>query len=130
MSTFVDTSALFAFLDRSDARHRDAVEWLSQTSSDENLVTHSFVMVETSALVQRRLGTPALRTFHADVSARLEVETVATSLYEAGVIALLAAASHVSLVDHVSFEQMRRRGLRRAFAFDVDFATAGFETVP
>jgi predicted nucleic acid-binding protein len=33
----------------------------------------------------------------------------------------------VSFVDWVSFEVMRRRGLRRAFAFDPDFRAAGFE---
>jgi predicted nucleic acid-binding protein len=130
VSTFVDTSALFAFLDKSDARHADAVRWLSQISADEQLVTHAFVMVESSALIQRRLGIPALRIFHNAVAARLDVDHVGASLYEAGIIGLLAAASPVSLVDHVSFELMRRRGLRHAFAFDADFATAGFETVP
>lgn len=35
-----------------------------------------------------------------------------------------------SLVDHVSFELMRRRGLRTALALDVDFAREGFELTP
>jgi predicted nucleic acid-binding protein len=35
-----------------------------------------------------------------------------------------------SLVDWVSFEVMRRRGIETAFAFDRDFATAGFAVVP
>jgi len=35
----------------------------------------------------------------------------------------------VSFVDRVSFEVMRRRALRRAFAFDEHFAEHGFELV-
>jgi predicted nucleic acid-binding protein len=30
----------------------------------------------------------------------------------------------------VSFEVMRREGLDAAFAFDADFAAAGFQTIP
>jgi predicted nucleic acid-binding protein len=33
----------------------------------------------------------------------------------------------VSLVDRTSFEFMRQRGIRRAWAMDADFATEGFE---
>jgi predicted nucleic acid-binding protein len=34
-----------------------------------------------------------------------------------------------SLTDAVTFELMRRERIARAFAFDQDFATAGFELV-
>jgi len=37
-----------------------------------------------------------------------------------------AGRRHVSLVDHISFLVMNRRGLTRAFAFDPHFKTQGF----
>jgi predicted nucleic acid-binding protein len=47
--------------------------------------------------------------------------------HAAGVAALLAALpTRISLVDFVSFEVMRERGISRAFAFDDDFRKAGF----
>jgi len=36
----------------------------------------------------------------------------------------------VSLVDLVSFQVMREQDIARAFAFDRDFRTAGFSTIP
>jgi predicted nucleic acid-binding protein len=33
-------------------------------------------------------------------------------------------------VDRVSFELMRHRGIKLAFAFDRDFQAAGFSTLP
>ena len=51
--------------------------------------------------------------------------------HEAGVAAVLAAGRRkLSLVDCVSFEIMRRGGIRRAFSFDPHFREAGFELVP
>jgi predicted nucleic acid-binding protein len=49
--------------------------------------------------------------------------------HAAGLAALLAARpTKVSLLDFVSFQVMRERGIARAFAFDDDFQTAGFTT--
>lgn len=94
-------------------------------------MTHSYVIVETSALVQRRLGREALREFHQDISPVLSIVEVDAAARDAAVAALLAALpTRTSLVDYVSFEVMRDRGIRRAFAFDPDFVSAGFETVP
>ncbi len=36
----------------------------------------------------------------------------------------------LSLVDCCSFESMRRRGIRTAFAYDAHFAQQGFELLP
>ena len=38
--------------------------------------------------------------------------------------------SSVSLVDRISFAFMRRESIERAITLDVDFRTAGFETLP
>lgn len=94
-------------------------------------MTHSYVVVEASAVIQRRLGREALRAFHGDIAPVLGIVEVDAATRDAAVAALLAALpTKTSLVDYVSFQVMRDRGIRRAFAFDPDFVSAGFETVP
>ena len=51
--------------------------------------------------------------------------------HRAGVASVLAANQRrLSLVDCVSFEVMRRLGIREAFAFDAHFADQGFRCLP
>ncbi|MDR7515128.1 MAG: VapC toxin family PIN domain ribonuclease, partial [Armatimonadota bacterium] len=53
------------------------------------------------------------------------------ALHQDAVIALLAAGRRdLSLVDWVSFEGMRQKGIQKAFAFDEDFQAQGFVVVP
>ena len=67
MKLFVDTSALLAFLDADQPRHRDvAAVWHRAAAGERTLVSSNYVLVETFALVQRRLGIDALRAM-ADV---------------------------------------------------------------
>jgi predicted nucleic acid-binding protein len=60
VTLFVDTSALYALMDRDDRNHARATRFWSTVSVAEPLLTHNYVLVETSALVQRRLGMEAL----------------------------------------------------------------------
>ena len=132
MKVFVDTSALLCFLNAADANYSPAkAAWEGLIGGDAELVTHNYVLVETSALVLRRLGFEALRVFENDVVPILDVVWVTPDVHEAAVGAqMLAAKRSLSLVDCVSFEVMRRAGLRTAFAFDDHFAESGFELVP
>jgi len=131
MTVFVDTSALYAVLDRDDANHRDAAVAFPDLLGHDRLLTHSYVAVEASALVQRRLGIEAVRALHDDVLPALELTWVDEPLHRAGVAAMLAGGKRdVSLVDWTSFELMRRRGVSTAFAFDDDFTRQGFTLVP
>jgi predicted nucleic acid-binding protein len=126
---FVDTSALYALLDRDDRRHADAAAiWRKLVEEARPLTTHSYVLVEAFALVQRRLGPAAVRALQNDVAPLLDVTWVHEPLHRAATEALLASGSRaVSLVDWASFAFMRARGLRAAFAFDDDFGAQGFE---
>jgi uncharacterized protein len=59
---FVDSSALYAMLDISDANHQAArAGWIGLLHEQASLVTHNYVLLETSALLQNRLGVGALR---------------------------------------------------------------------
>lgn len=132
MTTFVDTSALFALLDRDDRNHAAAASWFVGTDpSTRDLLTHNYVVVESVALADRRLGVDAARALLEDLLPVLSLLFVDESLHRAATSAYLAATRRgPSLVDRVSFELMRHRGITQAFAFDRDFHTAGFSTVP
>lgn len=132
MTVFLDTSALYALIDASDAQHERAGHfWIETTTRAERLVTTNYVLVEAHALLQRRLGMEAVRAFASDLEPLLEVHWVDPDLHRAGAIAVVTAGRRaLSLVDCVSFEVMRRLGIRQAFAFDTDFAEQGFDCVP
>ena len=131
MRTFVDTSALYALLDEDDENHRAAAAWFTTADEAEVLASHSYVVVETAALVQRRLGAAAVRTLFDALIPAMSITYVDDVLHSRAVAAFLAGLRrHVSFVDWVSFQLMRDAELDRAFAFDRDFAREGFVVVP
>ena len=129
MSVFVDTSAIYALLDRDDAGHERALVGLGRIEG-EDLVTHGYVVAETTSLVRRRLGAEAAARFIDEFLPALRVVDVDAELRAAATAAYRAAvAANVSFVDRTSFELMRRAGIERAFAIDADFEAAGFAPV-
>jgi predicted nucleic acid-binding protein len=128
----VDTAALYALIDAADPNHRRATAALQELRvSDESLLTHEYVVVETTALLQRRLGLEAVRRLVDDLLPLVEIAWVDEPTHVEAREALLAGGRRaVSLVDWVSFLVMRRHGVRRAFTFDDDFAVEGFEVLP
>ncbi len=128
---FTDTSGLYATLDAADPAHDRAGPAFSRLLDEGSLVTHSYVILETTSLLQHRLGVQAAIDFLAAIVPLLDVVWVDRVLHTAAVNALMAAkVRRVSLVDWVSFEVMRSRGIAQAFAFDDDFRRHGFTTVP
>ena len=132
MAALVDTSALYAVLDAEDPQHDRAVVALTELLGEEaRLVTHSFVVVEAVSLVQARLGLDAVAALRDELLPVAEVVWIGEDVYERAFNTLLGSRRRaVSLVDWVSFETMRRLGLRQAFAFDGHFAEQGFELIP
>ena len=131
MSIFVDTSGIYAFVDRTDANHAAAAAVL-RSASHEPLVTHNYVLVEAAALIQRRLGQVACRDFLVDFVPALDVFWVTELVHGRSAETMINGemGGGVSLVDLVSFQVMRHLGVDRAFAFDSDFARHGFTLVP
>ncbi len=132
MTVFVDTSALYAVLDRDDDFHSAAREvWIRLLSGGESLVTSNYVVLECFALVQNRLGMDALGVFSDDVLPAMSVLWTAEEDHSSAAQAVLAAGRRdLSLVDCSSFILMRQAGIRTAFAFDKHFAEQGFEILP
>jgi predicted nucleic acid-binding protein len=126
--TFVDTSAIYAVLDRNDANHETATaSWFRLLESGEALFTTSYVVVESCALAQSRLGLDAVRSIQEDVLPVMEIVWVEEATHTLAMTALLASRRRkLSLVDCVSFAAMRQKGSRVAFAFDRHFAEERF----
>jgi predicted nucleic acid-binding protein len=132
MIVFVDTSAFYAGLDRDDLNHMRAKNaWTDLLAGDARLLTSNYVLLETSALLQKRLGPGALRLLYQDFAPLVIVDWISQQRHQAGVEALLAAARRkLSLVDCVSFQTMREYGAPTAFCFDPHFREQGFDTIP
>ena len=128
---FVDTSAILALLVEGDRAHRaavDAFDILSKRAA--SLVTTSYVLVETYALVSRRLGLQAMASFREEFAPLLEVIWVAAPLHERGLDELsLRNSPSLSLVDVVSFLVAREQEIDEVFAFDRHFEHEGFRLV-
>jgi uncharacterized protein len=124
---FVDTSAVYALLDAGDSNHERALRATARLMGEE-LVTHSYVVVELVSLVRRRLGADAAARLIDELLPAIDVTEVDASLRARALAAFRASTgSAVSLVDRTSFEFMRQSGISRAWAMDSDFATEGFE---
>jgi predicted nucleic acid-binding protein len=124
---FVDTSAIYAWADAADPHHDTAVGRLQALlDAGEGLLTHNYVLVESIALLQARLGVAAAAKLAGDAAAFV-IEWVDEDLHASGIRELeRSRRRRVSLVDHISFLVMKRRRVMTAFAFDPDFAAAGF----
>jgi predicted nucleic acid-binding protein len=132
MRMFIDTSAFYALLDRDDENYSKGKKaWTEILEAGHTLVTSNYVLVETFALLQSRLGLDAVRGFQEDLVPILHVEFVTSDPHRLGVAALLSASRRgLSLVDCVSFEVMRNSGIKTAFTFDSHFKEQGFSVVP
>ena len=132
MSLFIDTSALYALLDGDESRHADLVAiWTAVTESDRILITSNYVLVETFALVQRRLGLDAVQGLTEVFVPLLQTVWIDEELHTTAAAALFTASQRrLSLVDCTSFELMRRLGLTDVLALDTDFARQGFNLLP
>jgi predicted nucleic acid-binding protein len=130
--TFVDTSALLAVLDADDDNHEAADRaWRELLAGDQELMTSSYVIVETFALVQARLGMAAVASLARDLMPVLDVQWIDAPVHEAAVALLLTAGRRrLSLVDCASFAVMRLLAVERAFAFDRHFREQGFTLMP
>jgi len=132
VSVFVDTSAFYAIMDADDERHAAARDhWERLLGGREALHTTNYVLVETTALLQSRIGLDAVRTFSADVLPVLTIFCLDEGIHRWAHHALLVSARRtLSLVDCTSFEAMRRLGLDTVFCFDPHFAEQGFSVLP
>lgn len=128
MRVFVDTSALYSLLDAKDKNHASGRDiWQNLLEENAKLVTSNYVIGETTALVQNRLGMDAVTDLHESILPLVQVEWVEQTSHQSGVSALLTAKRRqLSLVDCISFETCRKLGIKDVFAFDEHFGEQQF----
>ena len=129
MIVFADTSAFFSLLVRDDFMHARAKENFGYFSDHRvQLLTSSFVLIETVALLQRRVGLDSVRDFNAKILPLLEVIWVDADWQNRAMQRLLTQnKKNLSLVDCMSFEIMEAREITEAFTFDRHFEENGFQ---
>lgn len=123
----IDTSAWIALADTADLHHREAKRLLGRLrASATPTCTHSYVVLETAALMHRRLGRKMAEDFLGAVLDG-EIIWIDERLHRAALARYLKARSTgVSLVDSASFAIMDERPITAAFTFDSDFAKEGY----
>ena len=124
---FVDTSAWFALVNRSDPDHRRVRKVLE--SFRGRLTTSNYVFDETVTLCRYRLGhDAACRVGDRLRDGKLADLARATPDDESAAWKLFRGREdqRYSFTDCVSFVMMRRLGIRQAAACDDDFKREGF----
>jgi len=126
---FMDTSAFYALMDRSDKHHAKAAGlWASLLEKDLYLCTNNYVVVETIALFQSRLGFEAGTIWYRDVLSLAEILWIDVAIHNlAYELWLSLGRRRLSFVDCLSFAVMRHYKIEKAFGFDKHFAEQGFE---
>ena len=127
---FVDTSAILALLDRSDARHEIARETFVDLAAAE-LVTSGYVVAESLAVTRRRFGVDGAIALIDGLLPTIDVLPVTPAEHETILAAYRASLpAGISFVDRVSLHVMERDSIAKAFAFDQDLASGGAVVLP
>jgi len=132
MRVLLDTSALVALMDADDPAHQSVSgTWAAVLAEPGLPVLTTLTLLETLAVLPRRLGVDAVGVFCERHLPLVELHTVETPVFLTAVDTWLAARRRdLSLVDVVSFLVMRREGLTQAFTLDPHFAEQGFDCIP
>lgn len=130
-SVFVDTSGFYAFLDGTDPVHPLCRDCFRRAETDSwTLVTTSYVLHETWALLQARLGWDAVDSWRDRIVPLCTVVWVDETLHSlGGARCRQARERRLSLTACVSIEVMRRQGVREFIGQDEPFSREGF-TLP
>lgn len=123
----VDTSAVYALLDRSDANHAAAQAILTAMRKRrlEPLLTN-FIVAECHALLLARLSADVARRWLLGNAWDIERVTEADETSARQILGRYLDKTF-SYTDATSFAVMERRTLRTAFAFDPHFRQYGFQ---
>ena len=132
MKIYIDTSAFYALVNKKDEYHKNAQKvWSEILKNGNTLFTSNYVLVESIALIQHRLGMKALVETYEVLLPLLNVEWIDAMIHKTAISALFTASKRgLSLVDCVSFEIMRNLGIETAFSFDPHFKQQGFKSIP
>lgn len=124
-AVIVDTSAIYALLDRSDANHDGAVSLLKKMrDTGDMVVITNFVVAETHALVMAKLGQGLARSWLGGLCWPVERVTKEDE-QRAREIIWTYEDKAFSYTDATTFAAMERMGIETAFTFDKHFTQFG-----
>ena len=127
----VDTSALYALASSNDEFHDLARQtYLGLLESGDELWVSSYVLVEFGAVIQRRLGFPALKAFYESFGAVSLTFWIDKAMHaEAWSDLAMRQGQGLSLVDWTVLLAARQLGAR-IFTFDAGFRREGGIVIP
>jgi len=126
---FLDTGAIYAFVNKNDLDHKKVVQAYFDT---EYFLTHSAVMMETVSLLVKRIRKRVALDIVSALFRSPKVEIVhvdATIAQQAWHRCEKYGDKDWDWIDCVSFELMTQRGVRDALALDKHFVQAGFRVL-
>ena len=126
-TVFVDTSGFYAFLDPDDPFHPQARDCFLRGQREAwRMLTTNYVVHESWAVIQARLGWSAVDAWADHLLSQCRVHWVTEELHGAGVARCRQARERqLSLTDCVSIEFVRRMHVHEAIACDDHFRRAG-----
>ena len=129
---YVDTSAFYALLDRSDQYHEQAKDlWPSLLEDHVALMTSNYVVSETISLLQYRLGFKAALIWYKDILGIVEIAWTDQNIHrKAFELWINLGRHHLSLCDCASYIIMNQHHIEKAFSFKKSFANQGFTLLP
>lgn len=133
MKLFLDTSAFVALHDRSDSLHDEAKRYFESLTASDRLFTSNYVTDETITRLRYAVGHLAAVTFaEAILKTRLISTFYIDTDVERAAMGFLKKYKDkkLSFTDCTTMALARDHGMDAVFAFDDDFAKAGFRTVP
>lgn len=128
---YVDTSAFYALMDRSDQYHPSAKSvWPSMLEDHIKLETSNYVVSETISLIQNRLGFEAAKVWYRDILEVLNVRWVDQPTHcQAYELWMSLGHRKHSLVDCISYLIMHQHHIEKAFCFKRGYYEQGFVVI-
>jgi len=131
---FIDTSAWIMLLNKSELYHQEAVQVYREISRGK-LLTTNLIIGETYTWLRRKAGFSEAIRFYEIAARKAELSQLALIyvdyLLERRAAQILRKYSdhELSFADAVSFALMEQMKVKKAFAYDRHFVTAGFKVV-
>ena len=131
-SIYIDTSAFYALIDRSDRFHESAKDlWPTLLGATFDLVTSNYVVSETVNILQHRLGFEAAALWQRAMLGVIDVHWVDQAGHNTGMeLWLSLGRERCSFVDCVSYITMNKLNIDQVFCFKASYAERGYVMVP
>ncbi|MCF8069453.1 MAG: PIN domain-containing protein [Desulfobacterales bacterium] len=128
---YVDTSAFYALIDRSDKYHKSAKEiWEELLNYNVSLLTSNYIVSETMTLLQYRISYEAAKCWYKDILSVLDVYWVNKSDHQRAYVLWRSLGQRKNtMIDCLSFVTMHKHNTEKAFSFKRQFGDQGFEVL-